>query len=63
MDQRNAILFSGQWKEGKKHGNGKQINFAADQTISGAWQNDMLTFVECFGKITEADMVLKTNLE
>ena len=49
--------------EGKKHGSGKQINFAADQTISGTWKHDMLTFVESFGKITDADMVLKTNLE
>lgn len=63
MDQRNDILFSGQWKEGKKHGNGKQTNFQVDQSIQGVWQNDMLTFVEAFGKISQADMDLKTNLE
>ncbi len=63
MDQRNAILFSGQWSDGKKHGQGKQINFAADQTISGVWSNDMLTFVEGYQKITQADLDLKTNLE
>jgi len=63
MDQRNALLFSGLWKEDKKHGQGRQTNFAADQTIVGVWQNDMLTFVESFGKISQADMDLKNNLE
>ena len=33
MDQKNSLLFSGTWKEGKKHGQGKQTNFAANQTI------------------------------
>ena len=63
MDQKNALLFSGLWKEGKKNGQGKQTNFAADQTITGVWQNDMLVFVENFGKISQADMDLKNNLE
>ena len=37
MDQRNAILFSGLWREGNKHGQGRQTNFAADQSITGVW--------------------------
>ena len=63
IDQRNSLLYSGQWKDGKKHGSGKQTNFAADQSIVGVWSSDMLTFVESFGKIQQVDLDLKTNLE
>ena len=63
MDQKNAILFSGTWKGGKRHGSGKQTNFAVNQTITGTWQNDTLTFVESFMPISEQEMILKTNLE
>ena len=63
MDQRNAILFAGTWKQGKKHGNGKQTNFAVNQSITGVWQADQLIFVEKFGQIEQADMELKMNLE
>ena len=53
MDQKNAMLFSGTKKDGKKNGQGKQTNFAANQSISGVWTADQLTFVENFGIIQQ----------
>jgi len=37
MDQKNALLFEGFWKDDMRHGQGKQTNFAANQTIMGVW--------------------------